>query len=146
MLGAHFLLTTFGSLGDLHPYIAVGIGLRDRGHTVTIATSEIYRPKVEGEGLEFRPVRPDMSFARDRSDVMRRAFHPRTGSEYIVRELFLPCLEQTYEDTLAVAHGADLLVEHVVAFATRTVAETLNKRWLSVVLQPAVFLSVHVPR
>jgi UDP:flavonoid glycosyltransferase YjiC (YdhE family) len=133
-LGAHFLLTTFGSLGDLHPYIAVGMGLRDRGHTVTIAISEFYRSKVEGEGLNFHPVRPDMPFVLDRPDVMRRAFHPRTGSEYIVRELLLPRLEQTYEDTLAVARGADLLVGHVVAFATRMVAETLNKRWVSVVL------------
>jgi rhamnosyltransferase subunit B len=58
---AHFLLTTFGSLGDLHPYIAVGIGLRDRGHRVTIATSEGYRAKIEGEGLNFHPVRPDMA-------------------------------------------------------------------------------------
>jgi UDP:flavonoid glycosyltransferase YjiC (YdhE family) len=113
--------------------------------TVTIAISEIYRPKVEGEGLKFHPVRPDMPFVLDGPDVMRRAFHPRTGSEYIVRELLLPWLEQTYEDTLEVARGVDLLVGHVVAFATRMVAETLNKRWLSVVLQPAVFLSVHDP-
>ena len=57
----NILLTTLGSLGDLHPYIAVGLGLRERGHTVTIATSEIYREKVEGEGLRFAPLRPDMS-------------------------------------------------------------------------------------
>ena len=53
---AHFLLTTFGSLGDLHPYIAVGLGLRERGHRVSIATSEGYRAKVEGEGLELPAV------------------------------------------------------------------------------------------
>jgi UDP:flavonoid glycosyltransferase YjiC (YdhE family) len=33
------VLTTFGSLGDLHPYIAVALGLKERGHEAIIATS-----------------------------------------------------------------------------------------------------------
>ena len=28
---AHIVLHTFGSLGDLHPYLALGLGLTDRG-------------------------------------------------------------------------------------------------------------------
>ena len=132
-------------MGDLHPYIAVGLGLRDRGHTVTIATSEIYRQKVEGEGLRFHPVRPDMSRVLEDPETMRRAFHPRTGSEYIFREMFLPWLEQSYEDTLAAARDADLIVGHAIAFSTPTVAEYLRKRWVSVVLQPSIFFSIHDP-
>ena len=41
------VLTTFGSLGDLHPYLALGCGLAQRGHTVTVATSAGYRENVE---------------------------------------------------------------------------------------------------
>ena len=33
------VITTFGSLGDLHPYIAIALGLRERGHEVVIGTS-----------------------------------------------------------------------------------------------------------
>jgi UDP:flavonoid glycosyltransferase YjiC (YdhE family) len=144
-LPAHFLLTTFGSFGDLHPYIAVGMGLRNRGHRVTIATSENYRAKVEGEGLNFYAVRPDLSYLLDRPDIMRRAFHPRTGSEYIIRHLFLPPVEQSCEDLMSVASTADLIVGHVVSFATPTVAELLRKKWISVALQPSIFLSVFDP-
>lgn len=142
---AHFLLTTLGSLGDLHPYIAVGIGLRDRGHRVTIATSEIYRPKVEGEGLGFRPLRPDLGELIDRPEVIRAVVHPRTGTEYVFRKLFLPWVEQGFEDTVAAARDADLMVGHPVAFATPTAAEYLKKRWISVALQPSVFLSAFDP-
>jgi UDP:flavonoid glycosyltransferase YjiC (YdhE family) len=144
-LPAHFLLTTFGSFGDLHPYIAVGMGLRDRGHRVTIATSENYRSKVEGEGLNFHAVRPDLSPLLDRTDMIRRAFHPRTGSEYIMRQLFLPPVEQSCEDLMRIAPEADLIVGHPVAFATPTVAELLRKKWISVALQPSIFLSVFDP-
>ena len=51
--------TTLGSLGDLHPCIALGEDLQLRGHKVRIVTTELYRNKVEQAGLEFRPMRPD---------------------------------------------------------------------------------------
>ncbi|HEV3256177.1 MAG TPA: glycosyltransferase, partial [Gemmataceae bacterium] len=53
------VLTTFGSLGDLHPYIAIALGLQVRGHEAVIATSGYYRQKIEALGLGFRAVRPD---------------------------------------------------------------------------------------
>jgi rhamnosyltransferase subunit B len=144
-LGAHFLFTPFGSLGDLHPYMAVGLGLQARGHRVTIATSGIYREKVLGEGFGFRPFRPDVSHFLHDPEAMRKAFHPRSGSEYLFRRILLPAVEQSYEDTLEAARDADLIVGHPAAFATPTVAEVLKKRWISVTLQPMVFLSMHDP-
>ncbi len=142
---ARFLLTTLGSFGDLHPYIAVGLGLRERGHAVTIATSEIYRTKVEGEGLGFHPLRPDMAFAQEDPEVMRRVMHARKGSEYVFRDLMMPHVEASFEDTVEAAREADVLVGHPIAFATPTVAELLKKPWISVALQPAVFLSKFDP-
>jgi UDP:flavonoid glycosyltransferase YjiC (YdhE family) len=141
----HFLLTTLGSLGDLHPYIAVGLGLRARGHVVTIATSEIYRAKITGEGLNFAPVRPDLSHVLENPEIMRRAVHPLTGTQYVVRQLFLPFLEQSFEDTLEAARDADLIVGHPIAFTASTVAEHLRKPWVSIALQPSLFLSAHDP-
>ncbi len=144
-LGSHFVLTTFGSLGDLHPYIAVGIGLRGRGHRVTIATSEVYRSKVEGEGLGFRPLRPDAGQLLADPDLFRKAFHPRTGSEFIFKRLLMPVVEQSYHDTLEAIRDADLVVGHPATFATPTAAQTLGKRWISVALQPVIFLSATDP-
>jgi hypothetical protein len=43
------VLTTFGS--DLHPYIAVALGLK-----AVIATSALYRQKVKTLGIGFRAV------------------------------------------------------------------------------------------
>jgi rhamnosyltransferase subunit B len=140
-----FLLTTFGSLGDLHPYIAVGLGLKERGHHVTIATSGVYRAKVEGEGLHFHPVRPDIGTLMEDPQEIARAFHPRTGTEYVMRRMMLPCLEQSHEDLREIAPDADLLLGHPIAFATPIVAEELGKRWISVALQPSVMLSAFDP-
>jgi rhamnosyltransferase subunit B len=142
---AHFVLTTFGSFGDIHPYIAVGLGLRGRGHKVTVATSEVYRAKIEGEGLDFRPIRPDVTGLISDSAEISKAFHPRTGSEYILRKVFLPHLKDSYEDLLPLAREADLLVSHPIAFATPIAAEKLGKPWISVILQPSLLLSAFDP-
>jgi UDP:flavonoid glycosyltransferase YjiC (YdhE family) len=138
------LLTTFGSLGDLHPYIAVGKGLRARGHSVVLATSEIYRAKVEGEGLGFHAVRPDLSGVLDHPAEMRKAMHPRTGTRYVITKMFLPHLEASY-DTLAAAREADLIVSHPIAFATPIAAEVAKKPWISIALAPSLMLSAFDP-
>src|SRR6478672_2872251 len=111
------LMTTWGSLGDLHPYLAVGIGLRDRGHRVTIVTTESYRAKVEAEGLGFSPSRPDFRPIIDNPEVWRRAYDTKSGTEYIVRELFVPHVNEMYEDLMAAAQDTDLLVSHPLAYA-----------------------------
>jgi UDP:flavonoid glycosyltransferase YjiC (YdhE family) len=81
----------------------------------------------------------------DNPEVYRRLVHPRKGTEYVFRELFLPWIEQSFEDTLEAAREADLIVGHVIAFATPTVAEYLKKPWVSIALQPSIFLSAHDP-
>ncbi len=142
---SRFLLTTFGSLGDLHPYIAVGLGLRDRGHQVAIATSEGYRAKVEGEGIGFHAVRPNLAISNPDPAMMAQALHPRTGTEYVIRKLMMPSLEASFDDLMLIAPQFDLMVGHPISYATPLVAEKLRLKWISVALQPAALISVTDP-
>jgi rhamnosyltransferase subunit B len=143
--GKRIVLTTFGSLGDLHPYIAIALGLRARGHHVTLATHESYRPKAEALGLDFRPVRPDLPDWRADPDLARRLMDPHRGTFRIIRELVLPGLRQSYDDTTAAVDGADLLVAHPLTYATRLVAERRGIPWASSMHSPAGFWSAHEP-
>src|SRR5262249_51597370 len=108
MPGRRILLTTMGSLGDLHPYLALRRGLNARGHPVAPATLRAYGPRVEAEGLEFHPARPDL----DPSDPaeLRRAMDKRRGPEYVIREVAMGRLRENFEDMRAAARGADLVV------------------------------------
>jgi sterol 3beta-glucosyltransferase len=47
------LILTFGTRGDLQPYVALGIGLKKAGHTVGICTSEGYKTFVEEHQLSY---------------------------------------------------------------------------------------------
>lgn len=82
---SRFLLATVGSLGDLHPYIAVARSLVARGHQAVIATAEDSRPHVEGAGLEFAPVRPNLSDVGEYRALIEKVFDPRRGPEYLMR-------------------------------------------------------------
>jgi rhamnosyltransferase subunit B len=140
--GGRVVLTTFGSFGDLHPYLAIALALQARGHQVTLATSAVYRAKVEALGIAFHSLRPDI---QPDSDLVRRIMNLHRGPEVVIRELFLPALRDMYEDLLPAAREADLLVSHPLAFATRLAAETQGVRWASAVLAPLSFFSAYDP-
>lgn len=137
------VLTTFGSFGDVHPYMAVALGLKARGHRVIIATSEIYRPKIEAEDIGFRSIRPNLS--PDDAEMIKQAMDPKTGTEYILRVLLFPHLRDAYEDLSDAARGADLLLTHPITFAGPLVAQKTGIRWVSSVLAPISFFSTHDP-
>ncbi|WP_206107600.1 glycosyltransferase [Paludisphaera rhizosphaerae] len=138
------VLTALGSLGDLHPYIAIALGLRARGHEPVLATGETYRRKIEALGLEFRPLRPDSDELTD-PNAMRRYMDSRRGTFRVLRNWILPAIRESYEDTLAAAEGADLLVAHPLAFTTRIVAEQRGLPWVSSHVSPVGFFSAVDP-
>ena len=137
------LITTWGSLGDLHPYIAVALGLKSRGHEVILATGECYRRKIEALDLGFRAVRPDCAWVAD-PVVMRRLSHPRWGIIRAVQEQ-LKSLPEMYEDTLAAAEDADLLVGNMAAYASAIVAEKKGLPWVSAMHIPTGIFSAYDP-
>jgi UDP:flavonoid glycosyltransferase YjiC (YdhE family) len=137
------LFATVGSLGDLHPCLALVLELKRRGHSVTIATIEYYRSKVESLGIGFLPVRPDMD-PTDR-EMIRQCEDLKRGPEILFRKIVLPHLRETYQDLLEAAAGADLMVAGELNYAAPLVAEKLGLRWVSAILSPASFFSAHDP-
>lgn len=47
------LITTFGTRGDIQPYIALGKGLLRAGYEVVLSTSEGYQSLVEEHQLQY---------------------------------------------------------------------------------------------
>ncbi len=144
MVSKRILFTTLGSLGDLHPYLALGQELQRRGHGVGIATLALFQDRVEAAGLTFHLLR-GTTMEQPTPALMRRVLHSRAGVRYIVRELVAPAIRTAYADTLAAAQGADLLVAHPLTFATRLVAERLRLPWLSTQLAPTGLPSAYDP-
>lgn len=140
---ARIVLSTFGTYGDLNPFLALGVELKKRGNEPVIASSEGYRRDAEGLGLHFAPVRPDLD--RDDLALFERALDRRHGPEVVIREIMMPKVRESYEDLERAAAGADLLLSHSLTYAAPVLAEKKGLPWLSVVLQPMMFLSAYDP-
>jgi hypothetical protein len=115
MAGKRVVFCTFGSLGDVYPFLALARELKRRGHFPIIATTPYYRHRIEAAGVAFRPVRPDIDVTRP--TILRKVMDPRTGGRYTICEILFPALCRSYQDTIAAAANADLLVTHPVALA-----------------------------
>ncbi|MBI5168013.1 MAG: glycosyltransferase family 1 protein [Candidatus Eisenbacteria bacterium] len=142
---ARIVFCTLGSLGDLHPYMAVARELAARGHAPVIATHPYYRARVEGVGVGFAPVRPDMSEYGDPAEVMRKAMDLRHGSRWILEHVVLAKLTESRDDLMAACAGADLVVSHVLTLTAPLVAEKLGVPRVHSVLQPMTMYSCTDP-
>jgi rhamnosyltransferase subunit B len=140
------VLTTFGSYGDIHPYLAIAAELRARGHHPVIATSELYREKMLAGGFDFVPVRPHLPPPGEQDPaMMEKVMNPKSGSSYIINEMLMPFVRDSYEDTLRAVEGADLLLTHPISFAAPLVAQKTGLPWVSSVLAPVSFMSAYDP-
>jgi len=142
---ARIVLNTFGSLGDLHPYLAIALELQRRGHQPVVATHGLYRTRVEAMALEFAAVRPHGEDWGEPAGVIREAMDAKRGSEVVLRKLVLPYLRESRDDLLIAARGADLLLDHVLSFTAPLVAETLKVPRVSTTLQPLAMFSRYDP-
>jgi rhamnosyltransferase subunit B len=140
---AKIVLSTFGSLGDLHPKIALGIELEKRGHEVVFNVMEFYREKIESLGFEFSPLRPDID-PNDR-ELARRLMDAKTGTEKIIKEIIMPNLRPMFEDMMLAVKNADLLITGEIVYPAKSVVEKSGVKWISTSLAPISFLSADDP-
>jgi len=140
------VLNTFGSFGDIHPYMAIAMELQRRGHKPVIATMPIYREKIEGAGLEFAPVRPDVPQPREQDrEFIEKLMEPMTGPRFLIEEVIFAAVRDSYADLLQAVDGADLLVTHPAAPAGPLVGRKTGLPWVSTVLAPFSFYSAYDP-
>src|SRR3954463_6919065 len=133
------VLNSWGSLGDLFPYIAIGRALQARGHSAVLAVPDFYRPMVEAAGVEHADVGPEVD-PSDRT-LIAGVMDPMKGPEFLIRHVIMPALRTAHSQLRDAARGADLIVTHPVAFAGPIVAQELRLPWVATVLAPASLYS-----
>lgn len=141
---SRIVVTTLGTLGDLHPKIAIALELRQRGHDVVFVTHKVYQARIEALGFEFHQMRPDFTAMNDPQE-MARMMDLKTGQEYMVRQWANPSLREMYTDLLHVAKGADFIFSGEGVTVTPLVAEKLGMQWASSAMVPMSFFSAYDP-
>lgn len=133
--GAPVLLATYGSPGDLQPFLAIGLALERCGQPVILATSEVYRDRVTKLGLDFVPIRPDRDPQRPDPDFLERVRRGERPAD-LVQDMFMPGLRDSTRDLVEAASGVRAIVSHTLVGGGRLAAEVHDVPWISVVMQP----------
>lgn len=136
---ARIVIATYGSLGDLHPAIAVALELQRRGHAVVLATSENYRAKIGALGLPFHALRPDL--LAEGNHIIAEIMDGPRGTRRLMQERMFPAVRAMHEDLAALLPGVDLLVASELVFVAPLLAATMGVRWVPYFLAPVSLFS-----
>lgn len=134
----HVTFASLGTLGDLHPLLAVAREVQKRGGDVTIATSKGFGDYVVSLGFRFCPIRPDLEPGFGQ---VSRLSDPGRGPERLLREEVFPSVRETYGDLLEACRKGDLLVVGELLYVASLVAAKIGIPWVNAVLSPSSFLS-----
>ncbi len=135
-----FLLTSWGSRGDLHPFLALGRGLLARGHGVTLVGHPEWAAETITAGLRFVPTDepPREDFLRRHPEIMSMKWGGLASLHSLVHHAIAPGFGAVLAALLAEAPAHDVIVAHHFVFPAPIVAELTGKPWATVSLAPGV--------
>src|SRR5438876_897546 len=135
---ARIVVTTFGSTGDLNPFIALGIALRSLGHDVLFAVEANFQQQLSLLGFPVRLLTGDQekALAPFRHQIFNND-RPLTSLKLLVDHYILPSLPAKVAALREICQQADLLISVAPQFAASIVAELLHIPWISVILTPS---------
>jgi sterol 3beta-glucosyltransferase len=115
------LISTFGTHGDVQPFIAFGKGLHDAGYHVTLFTSETYRSAIEAYGLDYASMSDEML-------TLTRALLTGSGSRLALVGQMQSALRASLAEEWQAAQSVkpDMLVYHPKMLASYHIAEKLG--------------------
>ena len=142
---ARIVLSTFGSTGDLNPFLAAGLGLRARGHDVRFAVEDDFHPTLREASFEVIHLTGDATTAlAPYAKQMFGGSNPLVSVKTLLDHYILPTLPQKVKELRAACEGADLLVSSAFHIAGSMVADLSGIPWASLVLSPIVLPSAYI--
>lgn len=135
----HILIVTVGSHGDIHPFLAIGAELVQRGHRVTIITNSYYSGQVAEAGCTLVPL-------GERFDLSEIAKNPQmmstwTGSMHIFKEIIIPNSPAIVREVERVCREdrPDIVLTHHIALGAAWACERMGVPHVVACLSPVAW-------
>jgi sterol 3beta-glucosyltransferase len=105
---ARIVMLTYGTRGDVEPFIALGVGLQKAGHSVRLAAPVPYAELVETYGLDYEAIQGDPA-------ELAQTFADRAGLSWtrMIARMMLhvrPLAHEAFRAVERAARDADLIV------------------------------------
>ncbi len=131
------LILTFGSRGDVQPFVALGAALKALGHEVTVTTGQGFDAMITAAGLDTMPLSVDIRAMIEAPEIQAalRSFSGKIRAWRASKDM----MRQQADETWEVAHAVrpELIVYSPKGALAPYLAETLNAIAVPAFLQPA---------
>ena len=124
-------IQTWGSEGDIRPFVALGAALARRGHAVEMLYTEIsdrrYEAVAASLGFTARAIAsPILVDSAAQAEIGLQILNTRNQLQQgliIAKRMLDPVIEQTYEAGLDLCRRSDLLIHHFILHSARAAAD-----------------------
>lgn len=137
------LLLALGSHGDVHPFVGIGIRLRERGHHVAVAANGYFRDVVEHGSLEFIQIGTAEEYQAMATNP--DLWHP-TRAPQTVFAAMSRYLRPIYDVAASFSRRPDsVIAASTLALGARVAQDHLQFPMATIHLSPSIFQSVYAP-
>lgn len=143
-------MQTWGSHGDIRPFLALAEGLQRAGHEVTLAItcvdSAAYAGVTSAAGVKLRIIAspvlaPEVAERIGAAAVRMR--NPMKQMASLLDHCYLPAEEEMFTVAKQLSTECDVLIGHYFLHPLQVAAERAGKPYVSVVLSHAAVPSIH---
>jgi sterol 3beta-glucosyltransferase len=145
-------IQTWGSEGDIRPFVALGHALARRGHAVELLYTEIgdrhYEDVARSLGFTARAVASPVITDPERLfEIALKVIHTRSQLEQgliINKAMLEPIVEPAYEAGLELARRSDLFIHHFILHPARAAADKAGTPQITVTFAHMMTPSRHI--
>lgn len=135
----HFGLITWGSEGDVQPFLALSEALASQGHAVTLMLATNADAHYDApQGVHLKRVGTTMTQAQG-ADLITRAMrikNPAQQARLVHDEALAPMADSLFEASTELVQTTDIIVRHHFLHMAQSAAMAANKPEASVFLTP----------
>jgi len=117
-------IITIGSSGDVQPFVALGMGLKQAGHNVTLCTSDRFKISIIERGLNYAEMTDDLIKIID-TDEGRAAIESGGNSFSLIKKV-KPIIRRMLDEAWVAAQEAEVIIYHPKALGGYHIAEKLG--------------------
>ena len=104
----HVTVLTYGSRGDVEPFVALGRGFLQAGHSVRLAAPQPFEPFVAARGIDFVGLPGDPNrLVQDLVDEAGKNWWRMTA---VMSKFVVPLAVRVSEQARAACEGAEIIV------------------------------------
>jgi sterol 3beta-glucosyltransferase len=134
----HYGIFTYGSRGDVQPFIALALGLKEKGHRVTLGAPENFQSMIESYEIDYHKIDGDLEKMLYEPEIQSLL---ESGNVFALLKGLQKSADKNSEavtrDLIKGCEKVDCIITTTIPlFYVACIAEKLNKPFVNIVLNP----------